>query len=164
VNGACSCFSAARTCDRRCDTRLPDHLDTETWKTLHAKDRCHSEEGARVISPLARIVGADRRISFGNGAACRARGFSRGAIVTDGAVRPSGRFFGRRTGRGENPQFRRGAFLSMTVFFRVCHDDDALPLQPFRTYSGLGDVGGDGAPCASGVEGGIRKRLIRLRM
>jgi hypothetical protein len=69
-----------------------------------------------VISPLARIRGAERRISFGNGAACRADGFSREANVTDGAVRPSDRFFGRRTGCGESPQIRRGAFLRMTLY------------------------------------------------
>jgi hypothetical protein len=36
------------------------------------EDRCHSEEGARVILPSRGSGSADRRIWFGNGASCRA--------------------------------------------------------------------------------------------
>jgi hypothetical protein len=61
-----------------------------------------------VILPSPGSRSADRRIWFGNGAACRAQLLAR-KIVTDRAVRPSTRFFGRRTGSSGTRRVRRSA-------------------------------------------------------
>jgi hypothetical protein len=96
----------------------PIRLIPISGKTPHTRDRCHSEEGARVILPSRRSRSADRRIWFGNGAACRAR-FLAQKVVTDTVGRPSTRFFGRRTGSSGTRMVRRGASLRMTLFFRI---------------------------------------------
>ena len=93
-------------------------------KNTTRKDRCHSEGGARVI--LHRRGEQERRPKNLVGQRCSlSSGLLAQKVVTDRAVRPSTRFFGRRTGGGGTRMIRRGASLSlrMTLFFRIRYQD-----------------------------------------